>query len=342
MKTKWEFLKSTYTRGQVNLTAAIVTNVFKNIEEHRKLLVSAYPEPYGGYVRGFGSIFQPSAYDVPGSQAYYYKAFYYGYRCNRSRDEMVTDKNYISPSFASIQVNSLDGVCKEIGFNFELNGKPVKLFKLAHRINEADGILSFKPFSDVPTSIRLLTHDGKLPYRFITREEYFSILKNYWEKEKKKSETVVDDGEKQILRLIETTKKDFTGDMREKMLKELDTQLKQYRSTMETQKAKLAAGMKLQLDAIESGLRSQAAEDLKKPAIPVSEIVYNGFTTEEDGGNYLVMIDESYFKRNLPAHAAQFFLVQWDYQETDPGGIYWMKAIRDKFPFDKLKSLLDK
>jgi hypothetical protein len=168
------------------------------------------------------------------------------------------------------------------------------------------------------------------------------LIRVYWEKQYKKGLDAIDQSEKRMLDNIERTKKEFTGDMREALLKEMNSQLEQFRSTKERDKEKLKQGIQRELDPIDAALSQFNVEELNQPAIPTSNIAFRGFITEEEGGYYLIEIDYTYFKENLPSHAAQFLVLQSEYLDNDPGALPWVKVMREKFPYDKLKTLIDK
>ena len=168
------------------------------------------------------------------------------------------------------------------------------------------------------------------------------MIKSHWQKETGKGMATLDDSEKQMLDMIENTKKEYTGELRDKMLKELNTQLEQYRKRKGTNSQKLRSGVQLELDTIEYAFKHYSVEELNKPAVPKADDVYRGFITEKEGGYNFVILDDSYFKKNLPNYAEQLFVMWYYYFPEDPLSVRFMKAIRDKFPYDKLKPLIDK
>jgi len=342
IKTKWKFEQDAYMLRQPGLTSSLVSKIFKNTNEYKSLFTSAYPQPYGGIIRGFGYIPQPSIFDIKGHQAYEFKISYFGYHCNKAKTEIVTDPNYLSSSNAAIRANDLSDILKHVTYEFELEGKPIRVFQLAHRLNDLRGFMQFAGFRNTVSGAVLITHEEKLPYRFLTRREYLTIIKTHWQKEWKKGLASVDEEEKRILGMIEKTKKEFTGDMREAMLKDLNIALEQARKRKEPNKKRMNADYKKELDSIDFAFAHYSEDELKMPAIPKAEIFYRGFITEKEGGHYLVVLNESYFRNNLSPYAAQTLVLRWDYNDTDPGAIPWLKAIRDDFPFDKLKTLIDK
>ena len=168
------------------------------------------------------------------------------------------------------------------------------------------------------------------------------MIRNRWQKEMKTGMATMDESEKQMLDMIENAKKEYTGELRDNMLKELNSQLEQYRKRKGSDSQKLSSGIQLELDTIEYAFKHYSEEELNKPAIPIAENVYRGFTTEKEGGNYFVVLNDSYFKKNLPDYAQQVFVMYYFYFPEDPRSIPFLKAIRDKFPYDKLITLIDK
>ena len=342
MKSKWQFEKNAYYEDQLGMTATLASHIFKNTDVYKTLFVTAYPEPFGGQMEGYAKIPDPSVFDIKGHQAYAYNTSYFGFHCNADKTDIVTDRDFLSGNDADLQANDLRGVLEDVAGEFELNGKPIQVFRLAHALKSPNGLMSFEAFGHDSSVAVLITHDNKLPYRFLTRKEYLTMIRTYWQKQYQKGLSASDESEKQILDMIESAKKDYTGDMRDRMLKELNSQLEQYRKRKGADQKNLNTGNQLELDSIEYAFAHLSEEELKKPAIPKASDVYRGFITEKEGGNYFVVLDDAYFKKNLPSWAAQTFVLKSYYEKADPGSLPWVTAIRNKFPFEKLKTLIDK
>ncbi|MBI1343673.1 MAG: hypothetical protein GC171_12125 [Terrimonas sp.] len=342
IKTKWVFDKDAYNRFQPGITATLLKNVFENTAAYKQLFIAAYPEPSGGLMKGYAYIVDQTNYHIRGHADYVYNATYFGYRCAKDKNEVIIDPEKLSINMAELRANNLRGVLEEVADSFELNGKPVRVFRLAHALKDPRGFHSFEGLGHDNSIAVLFTHNDILPYRYLTRKEYLSMIKTYWEKLMKNGMALVDEQEKQILDMEASAKKDYTGELRENMLKELNSQLEQYRKRKGANKQHLDSGIQQELDSIDYAFKHYSDKELREPAIPKADDVYRGFITEKEGGFYFVILDSSYFKKNLPSYAAQTLVLQSYYLETEPGALSWVKAIREKFPYDKLKTLIDK
>ena len=338
IKPVWEFVGNKYNKDA--MTAAQADNIFKKTDVYKTYFVSAYQELYGVGLMGRAVIPEPSVYDIKGIQAYSYWTYVNGLEYDKEMKIKQGDTRITGR--ADLLVNDLRGVLEDVSGEFELNGKPIQVFKLAHELKDPKGFKAFEAFGHENCVAYLFTHDNKLPYRLLTRKEYLNMLKKYWQKEKETGMATVDESEKQMLDMIENAKKEYTGELRDNMLKELNSQLEQYRKRKGSNSQKLNSGIQLELDTIEYAFRHYSEEELNKPAIPIAEDVYRGFTTEKEGGYNLVILDDSYFKKNLPDYAQQVFVMYYFYYPEDPLSVPFLKAIRDKFPYDKLIALIDK
>lgn len=338
IKPVWEFVGNKYNKNI--MTPAQADNIFKKTDVYKTYFVSAYQELYGDSLKGRAVIPEPSVYDINGIQAYSYWTYVVGFHYNKENKKIMGDTRIIG--IANLQTNDLHGVLEDVSGEFELNGKPIQVFKLAHELKDPKGLKAFEAFGHDNCVAYLFTHDNKLPYRYLTRKEYLTMIRNRWQKEMGTGMASMDESEKQMLDMIENAKKEYTGELRDNMLKELNSQLEQYRKRKGSDSQKLNSGVQLELDSIEYAFKHYSEEELKKPAIPKADDVYRGFITEKEGGYNFVVLDDSYFKKNLSKYAQQVFVMWYYYFPEDPLSIPFLKAIRDKFPYDKLKTLIDK
>ena len=338
IKPIWDFVENKYNKNV--MTATLADNIFKNTDVYKTYFVSAFQELYGDSIKGRAVIPEPSVYDINGIQAYAYWTYVVGFHYDKENKKIKGEDRIVG--IANLQANDLHQVLEDVSGEFELNGNPIQVFKLAHELKDPTGLKAFEAFGHENCVAYLFTHDSKLPYRFLTRKEYLTMIKNYWQKEMGTGMASIDESEKQMLDMIENAKKEYTGELRDNMLKELNSQLEQYRERKGSNSQKLNSGIQLELDSIEYAFRHYSEEELNKPAIPKADDVYRGFITEKEGGYNFVVLDDSYFKKNLPNYAQQVFVMWYYYFPEDPLYIPFLKAIRDKFPYDKLKTQIDK
>jgi len=338
IKPIWDFVENKYNKNV--MTAAQADNIFKNTDVYKTYFVSAYQELYGDSLKGRAVIPEPSVYDINGLQSYSYWTYVVGFDYDKENKKIKGKDRVVG--IANLQANDLHGLLEDVSGEFELNGKLVQVFKLAHELKDPTGFKAFEAFGHDNCVAYLFAHDNNLPYRFLNRKEYLTMIKNYWQKEMGTGMASIDEAEKQMLDMIENAKKEYTGELRDNMLKELNSQLEQYRNRKGSDSQKLNSGIQLELDSIEYAFRHYSEAELNKPAIPKADDVYRGFITEEEGGYYFVVLDDSYFKKNLPNYAQQVFVMYYYYFPEDPLSIPFLTAIRDEFPYGKLNTLIDK
>lgn len=342
VQEKWSFLENTFVRDQPGLTSDLIKAIFQNTDNYKQLFINAYPNPFGGMIRGYASIPALSVYDLAFGKFFQYQVDYFGYHCDSKKIRLVTEKEYLSISNARIQANHLGAIMDEVDLPFQLEGKEVKLFRLAHRVEGATYPLTFHAFGNENRVAFLFTHEHSVPFRFITQREYLQMIRQNLEGQLNYGLAAIDEAENTIKEMINETNKEPDSEIRQMMLKELNSQLEQYQARKILDRNNLSSGMQTQLDSIDHYLKSAPESELKKPAIPVAIGVHLGFTTEKDGGHQLVILDEKYLKRNLPASAAQCLVLLWDHIDSDPGAVLWREAMETKFPFENLRNLLDK
>jgi hypothetical protein len=56
----------------------------------------------------------------------------------------------------------------------------------------------------------------------------------------------------------------------------------------------------------------------------------------------LVQVDESYFRSDLPADAAQVIALLWRWESDNPASSAWRDSFERRFPIDRLPALIDR
>ena len=163
IKPVWEFVGNKYNEN--TMTAAQAGNIFKNTDIYKTYFVSAYQELYGVSLMGRAVIPEPSVYDIKGIQEYSYWTYVNGLEYDK---EMKIKQGVTRNSGRAIlQVNDLRGVLEDVSGEFELNDKPIQVFKLAHELKDPSGLKAYKAFGHDNCVVYLFTHDNKLPYRIV-------------------------------------------------------------------------------------------------------------------------------------------------------------------------------
>jgi len=338
----WEFVPNA---GHVSLGGAPRASaqaIFRTTDAWRQMFVSAYPEGQGGLVKGSGVILDPGVFTMPGLIPYSYTASFYPYHCNKPGGDLVTDPNYLTVNSAQVTANDLRYVIEDVAGEFMLNGHAVTLFQLARTKGQLAGMTVFEPFGYDGSSAVVLAHGGRLPYRALTRREYLEAVKARWEKELTEMAGGESEQEREIRAQMEEVKKELTGEMLDAVLKGLEEQIAVLASQQPRRGAALAKLRDEEVAPIDRYLAKTPEAELEQIAIPTTPGSHREFTTEEQGGHQIVVLDEGYVDRSLGPHAAQVLVMYWYDDPGYAGSRLFRERIEQAFPFDKLKATVDR
>jgi hypothetical protein len=89
-------------------------------------------------------------------------------------------------------------------------------------------------------------------------------------------------------------------------------------------------------------LNKESETELQQPAIvDNSSTIFKGFTTDENGGRMMVVVNPDYFKLNLPRYVPQMIVLYWSWDKNGPCQDF-KKQLEENFPVDQLKAMIDK
>jgi hypothetical protein len=167
----------------------------------------------------------------------------------------------------------------------------------------------------------IIHREGMLPYIPITRKQYLehciAFVANFYDKGIKslrESPLPFDDKDNREMRDAQI----------DKSIKNRDAALKLYRDELEKNTNE---GM-LELPAIVTGIFSAHLYD-----VPI-------FVSEKEGWT-LVIENPDYMRKDLPKYVPQIFVVNWIWTDWPPQADI-AKLIEERFPFEKLQSMIDK
>ena len=345
LKNNWEYSRSTPVVPKISSSPSTQAAILKKAEIVRKLFLDFYPLGVGGYVKnnGVGYLDEYSEHAPKGIAAYTFSMTFYPFWCNKEKgNKLVTDKGFLTDTGIDIFVNHGMSIMQSFGEAFEFEGKPVKLFRLAHQLGNFKDMPLYDAFGKEHAFAVLITHDNQKPYREISQREYLQIIRNYWQKELEKTKTQIGDTEKELLKMIEDAKKEYTGELRESIIKELNAQLPEIRRQAKENLKNLDNEGPSELAAIDYYLANTPEKELQKTAIPIAEGSHRGFGTEKDRYYKIVVKNENYFNKSWPLDAAQFILVWWDYLPEYTSTAYLKDSFEENFDFNQLKAIIDK
>lgn len=345
LKNAWEYLKSNPVVPKISTPPNTQSAILKKGETIKKLFLDFYPVGMGGYVvnNGVGYLDEYSEYAPKGVAAYTFSMTFYPFWCNKENgNKLVTDKGYLTDTGVDLFINHGMSIMQSYGEAFEYEGKPIKLFRLAHQLGNLKDMPLYDAFGKEHAYALLLTHDNQKPYREISQREYLTIIRNHYQKEFEKTKGIISNAENELLKMIEDAKKEYTGEMRDMILKELYAQLPEIRRQSKENMENFTKEGPSELDAIDNYLANTPETELKKTAIPIAEGSHRGFGSEKDGYYKVVVKNENYFKKSLPVDAAQFILVWWDYLPHQTPTVFLKDSFEKRFRFDQLQILIDK
>ena len=116
------------------------------------------------------------------------------------------------------------------------------------------------------------------------------------------------------------------------MLKGLNQQLAAMAPMREKRAAMIQKTREQEITPIDRYLATTPAPVLERPAIPKAPGDHRGFITEKDGGNKIVVLDESYLDKALPPQAAQVITVWWYYSPEHAGVAVLQAEHREGLP----------
>ena len=167
----------------------------------------------------------------------------------------------------------------------------------------------------------IIHREGMLPYIPVTRKQYLDLCIAYVEKFYTKG---IKSLRESPLPFDDKDNREMRDAQIDKSIKNRDAALKLYRDELEknTNEGTLA------LPAIVTGIFSAHLYD-----VPI-------FVTEKEGWT-LVTENPDYMRKDLPKYVPQFFVVKWIWNDWPPQADI-AKLIEEKFPFEKLREMLDK
>jgi len=287
------------------VTKAEFDKTTKKMGDFHQLLLMAYPEGIGCEPRVVMINPGPSFY-VPSMYSYYYYTAILPYTCIKNKPVKIDQTN---TTFRVI-VNNFEDFWTST--QFFIAGQ--EIFYRQRNAGKWNGYNAY--YSDEHPLV-ILTRKDKLPYKPVTRKEYLAYMIHY-----------VDSSY--------TNRADLYK-------KHNDPSMKEQAKAITNQKNNILKVFREETE------KSSNQNLLDSPAV-VNEIGSINFSeatrifiTEEEGGKVLLMINPSYFRKDLPRYVPQFMIVR--IQGGEDGTIserYFAKNIKEKFPFEKLQAMIDK
>jgi len=299
---------SKYARQPMDkpVTKAEFDQATKTMGAFHQLLLKAYPEGIGCEPQVNMTNPRPAPVASWVYDYNYYTAIfrYFCNRFNKPEKELGTNTTF------TVNVNGIGNFWTSA--NFFINAHQV-----FYRQPKAGKWKGYDVYYSEEEPVVILTRKDMLPYKPVTRKQYLDYMIHYLD-------SLYTDQINSMKKIPEPPSPEEIT----KMTNNKNDILKVYRKELEK------SGAKNLLDsaAVVKGIGNvRFSED--------TDI----FTTEEKGGTVLLMVNQAYFRKDLPKYVPQCILVKLKGTAFDESAIgYFTKMIKEKFPFEKLQAMIDK
>jgi hypothetical protein len=342
---KWFKYTDVWQTDHIGFNAAQQKEVSNRVDNVHEMMLKIYPEPIGVDVAwkrtlGFSTFGDQVTYirtdeftldrktvvEKPVASFGYVAGFFRHFCATDNAFEIWSGYPGETGTWLNISTNSFNGFAEEYFGNQDtltIGGYPVHLLPPSKQ--KFDGYQLFYSKGNVdnpyltPELFALAHRKGELPYIPVTRKKYLEKCIAHLTKSQ---DQMIKNFEKMPVDMVadQTTWKEQL----EELKKNKDAILKRYRNELD--------------ESNKQGLSDSPA------IIPVTIYntdEYNPIFVEENMGFMLVTANPNYMRKELPKHVPQFFTMSWRWNDWQPQ-VDVGKLIEEKFPFDKLQSMIDK
>jgi hypothetical protein len=242
-------------------------------------------------------------------------------------------------SEATIVANDLTGLIDGFGTPVPLGGSPVQLYRLVPGDGTIGGLPAFRTSTGRAV---MVARDGQAPFRSLTRGEYLDALEQHWQAQAASAGAGMAEVIKKFEAQIEQTRKELTGEMRDKIVAEMERSLAEMKAQLPANQAKLGAAVSEDVNAIRRYRQNASAADLAKPAV-LAAFGFQGQFADADAeaGRLVVALNPDYFTGRPPT-GVQVVVLHWTWSAGHPQDEAWRTRFESSFPFGKLSGLLDR
>jgi hypothetical protein len=324
------------------------SQINSRIDAVNKLFQTAYPEPKGIEARWYRSM-EGNPLVNNGPVTYQLNSLYLAWYCNSNLHKAMLGTETSTWSF--VWMNSFGWLITNQYDKALVKVQGLQAWWLAKKIGEWKGLPLYEPTgSPKKGKVVLITRNNQLPYKPVTRLQYLQSMKEKIEADKKteldfqNKRTVRSGAEEEIAKQqaqenalknvpphrIEQRKTDFLKHYKTEQQRKDENiqQTETYYNSM--------------LNPLTEELNKESATELQQPAIvDNSSSIFKGFTTDEKGGRMMVVVNNEYFKLNMPRYIPQFIVMYWSWDKNGPCQDF-KNQLEDNFPIDQLKAMIDK
>ncbi len=350
IKGEWKTSSDNIVSPDKSFPASQYNQVRTRLDKIAMLFKEAYPEPKGMQATWWRAINNNSLVDK-GPLPYQFESLYKWWYCNQYLhklmlgDETGTWSFVYVNSFGWFMTHQYDELADKIDGSIA--------FLLPKKIGEWKGLPLYEPSgSSQKNKAILITRDGQLPYKPVSRLQFLNAMKQKLEASKKiqlevDNKMVERTEAEQAIAKQKGLENALFGATANRIEDRKATYMKRYRTDRQLKEEKIQ-----QTENYYDGLfkpynnilQNSNENELKEPAI-VDGVswtsLFKGFTSQDNGGRMVVFINNDYFNLKLPRYVPQFIALYWEWDKNSAAQNF-KKQLEENFPIDKLRAMIDK
>ena len=350
IKGKWTTTAENIVFPDKTFSSTQYSQLRTRLDKIAMLFKEAYPQPVGMEAAWYRSIRGNSLVEK-GPVPYQFNALYKSWYCNQNLHKLMlgTETNtwvhVYANDFGWFMTHQYDEIADKIDGSIA--------FLLPKKIGEWKGYPLYQPSGNKTKSKAILiTRDGQLPYKPVSRLQFLNSMKQKLEESKKAQVDLNNKMPERTAAEQEATKQKelenvLTGAPPSRIDERTASYMKRYRTDHQRKEDNIQQtknyfnGLIKPYDDIGKNLNQN---ELNEPAIVDRAdwtSSFKGFTTQEKGGRMIVFINNDYFNLKLPRYVPQFIALYWEWDTNSPA-INFKKQLEENFSVDKLKAMIDK
>ncbi len=323
--------------------------IINRLDAISKLIQTAYPDPTGTEA-GWYRTMEHNPVINNGPSCYQFNSLFLWWYCNLNLHKLMPSVE--TGTWAYVFINDFGYF---MGDQFDKAAIKIDnntVYMLPKLVGEWKGL----PLYEVKGSNKfhenrtvIIIRNNQLPYKPVSRLQYLDAMKQKIENEKKiqldiinkmavRSEAENEEVKQQGLKNIEKYNQANKVEQRKA------TYLKNFKTEKQQKEENLQRAEKIfndQVITIENIGKKYTPDELLQPAIINEDHAFSDFTTQENGGRMIVLINAAYFNMQLPRYVPQFMVLYWSTENNAPSQNF-KKQLEENFQVDKLKAMIDK
>jgi len=330
--------EATSTPPEVQLRIA------KRLDSVEALFRQLSPAPRGADAQGHSFIERTGTGAMGSATESEYALTVRALSCMRRAPSGDLTKVTVSWAKVVVRVNTPAPVLQEHS-ELPIEGQPTKVWQIRRRTGELRGL----PVYEIRVGLYpgrgvFLTRNGQYPWKPVSQKQFLEASAQKLDRDSAQVVAGQDEFVVAIEKQIEEVKKNLTGEMRDQVVAGMQAELARARAKIPADRKNLSSGVSAQIKVIRDYLARHSAQELAQPAVlQGGQVEFHGqFTPESRGGQMLVVANPAYFRADPTRAVPQLFAVLWISEDNAPAVREWLATFEGKFPFDRLRAMIDK